>query len=134
MSKSDEYTTCRQNTGSLDFTGFPLVLVSNLSGDLTLKKGRYPTRRIRKVNTLLHTTIPALLKRKRKGGVQRRDSAFCPSSGNLPSGKFSPILLKIFHTRLEYFNILLSIDINGKLRPRGVRYVPSYQGYVHPGW
>ena len=47
----------------------------------------YPTRRIRKVNTLLHTTIPALQKRKRKGGVQRRDSAFCPSSGNLPSRK-----------------------------------------------
>ena len=25
--KSDLYTTCRQNTGSLDFTGFPLLLV-----------------------------------------------------------------------------------------------------------
>ena len=74
-----------------------------------IKKGRCPTRRIRKVNTLLHTTIPALLKKKRKGGVQRRDSAFCPSSGNLPSRKS---LFKIFHTRLEYFNILLSIDIN----------------------
>lgn len=44
MSKSDEYTTCKQNTGSLDFTGFPLVLVSNLSGDLHTQKRALPNQ------------------------------------------------------------------------------------------